>query len=299
VPVPAEAARPGAPGPTPVAVGIWIADISRIDSAEQTFTANLVVVIGWHDPSLPQGHPNGARYDLADVWHPNWLITNATTNLQRTFPEVVDVSADGSVTYRQRLIGTFAQTLDLRKFPFDSAIFRIHFVVVGQTPEELQFVAHTATSGVPNGVGIAAHLTMQDWKVSDLRATALPYRDVPGHDMADYALLLIVIMPWAAFWLDIGIASTQASISVTSMLTLIAYRSAVGSETPRLPYLTNLDAFILVSSILVLLTLIEVIVTSTLVSHGRTELARKINRHCRYGFPAAFFAVSAATLLLR
>jgi hypothetical protein len=179
-------------------------------------------VINWSDPSLAQRHPKGARYNLADIWHPNWLITNATTNVQSTFPEVVDVSADGSVTYRQ------------------------HYIAKVIVP-----------------------------------------------------LLLIVMMSWAAFWLDPTMGSTQASIAVTSMLTLIAYRSAVGVETPRLPYLTDLDAFILVSSVLVLLTLIEVIVTTTLTAGGRAELARKIDHHCRYGFPAAFVAVSAATLLLR
>jgi hypothetical protein len=112
-------------------------------------------------------------------------------------------------------------------------------------------------------------------------------------------LVLIVIMSWAAFWLEPSMGSTQASIAVTSMLTLIAYRSAVGVETPRLPYLTDLDAFILLSSVLVLLTLVEVIVTTTLVSRGRDRLAHKIDRYCRYAFPAAFLAVSAATLLLR
>ncbi len=175
-----------------------------------------------------------------------------------------------------------------------------------------------SAGGTPTGVGISPHLTLQDWNVHDLRAGARPYRDVPGHDMAGYALefeatrltwhyiakviaplLLIVIMSWAAFWLDVGMGSTQASIAVTSMLTLIAYRSAVGSETPRLPYLTNLDAFILVSSILVLLTLVEVIITTTLVAQGRVEVAKRIDRHCRYAFPIVFFAVSATTLLLR
>jgi hypothetical protein len=222
------------------------------------------------------------------------------------------------VTYRQRLVGTFVQPLDLRKFPFDHASFRIHFVALGQTPAELQFAANETMPGVPGGAGIDPHLTLQDWKITDVSTNVLPYQDVPGFSMAGYAvefkatrlaqhyiakviipLLLIVIMSWAAFWLDPTLGSTQVSIAVTSMLTLIAYRSAVGAETPRLPYLTNLDAFILASSILVLLTLVEVVVTTTLVSHGRVKLAREIDRHSRYAFPAAYAAVSAVTLLLR
>ena len=319
-PIPARMVRPGAPGPTKVSIGVWIADVFRIDSAEQTFAANLVVVISWRDPSLAHSNPIAVRYNLADIWHPNWLIANATTNLQATFPEIAEVAADGLVTYRQRLIGTFSQQLDLRRFPFDSATFRIHFVALGQTPAELQFVANetAVAEGMPSGAGIDRHLTLQDWKITDVSTSALPYRDVPGFSMAGYAvefkatrlvqhyiakviipLLLIVIMSWAAFWLHPTLGSTQVSISVTSMLTLIAYRSAVGAETPRLPYLTNLDAFILVSSVLVLLTLVEVVVTTTLVSRQQVDLARKIDHYCRYAFPAAYVAVSTLTLFLR
>jgi hypothetical protein len=39
--------------------------------------------------------------------------------------------------------------------------------------------------------------------------------------------------------------------AATSMLTLIAYRFAVDSQLPALPYMTRLDAFILTSTLLV------------------------------------------------
>jgi hypothetical protein len=35
------------------------------------------------------------------------------------------------------------------------------------------------------------------------------------------------------------------NIAITSMLTLIAYRFAIDNQLPRLPYMTRLDAFIL------------------------------------------------------
>ena len=39
-------------GPTQVSVGIWIADITSIDSAQQSFTAEIAVVLRWKDPRL-------------------------------------------------------------------------------------------------------------------------------------------------------------------------------------------------------------------------------------------------------
>jgi hypothetical protein len=32
-------------GPTQISVGIWVADVSNIDSAQQTFTAEIAVVL--------------------------------------------------------------------------------------------------------------------------------------------------------------------------------------------------------------------------------------------------------------
>lgn len=149
-----------------------------------------------------------------------------------------------------------------------------------------------------------------------MSTAVLPYQLVPGANVAGFTvsfmadrrlqhyiakvivpLLLIIMMSWAAFWLHTSLSASQISIAVTSMLTLIAYRSAVGSETPKLPYLTNMDVFILASSILVLLTLIEVIVTTTRASAKRGDLAERITFHSRYLFPLATALVTLVTLM--
>lgn len=320
VPLPSEAVRPGVDsGPTRVSVGVWVVDISQIDSVAQTFSANLGIVLRWQDPALAHSEPGVKRYNLSDIWHLNWLVANAAGSVDRSLPEIVEVAGDGTVNYRQRLIGSFAQPLDLRAFPFDHATFRIHFVTVGHRPTAIQFVPHESfvTAGMPTGAGIAPGITLQDWRVTDPKARALPYQVLPGFDLAGYAfefraerlvqhyivkvilpLLLIVMMSWAAFWIDPKLGGSQISIAVTSMLTLIAYRFAVGADVPKLPYLTALDAFILISSVLVLLTLIEVIVTTTLSSNEREDLARRIDHHCRWIFPIAYAVVTTATLLV-
>jgi cadmium resistance protein CadD (predicted permease) len=66
---------------------------------------------------------------------------------------------------------------------------------------------------------------------------------------------------------------------------------------PKLPYLTRLDAFILASSILVFLSLVEVMLTTKLATDSRTELARLIDRRCRVVFPIAFVVASAAIFM--
>src|SRR5881398_3087857 len=71
---PALIDRPNADsGPTEISVGMWVVDISSIDSAQQTFTAEIAVVLRWKDPR--GSHRQGdcalpARTDLASArWY--------------------------------------------------------------------------------------------------------------------------------------------------------------------------------------------------------------------------------------
>jgi hypothetical protein len=318
VPLRPEAVRPGAEsGPTRISVGIWLADISRIDSASQTFSANMFFTFSWRDPSLAHGQPGVKQYNIKDIWHPNWLIINAASKLEPSLPEIAEVAGDGSVYYRQRFLGSFTQSLDLRTFPFDHATFRIHFVMISQYPAEIQFVPNEkwVAAGMPNAAGVAQELTLQDWRITGVAAHASPYQIAPGAERAGYVfefradrlkqhyivkviipLLLIVMMSWLVFWIDQSLGNAKISVAVTSMLTLIAYRFAIGNEVPKLPYLTSLDAFILVSTILVFLALIEVIVTNVLLHQKRENLALAIDHYCRPLFPISFVLLIIAIL---
>src|SRR5207245_4481039 len=111
-------------------------------------------------------------------------------------------------------------------------------------------------------------------------------------------LVLIVIMSWAVFWIDPVTSNSQISIAVTSMLTLIAYRFAIDNQLPRLPYTTNLDAFILMSTVLVFFSFIEVLVTTILENQKRNRLAITIDRFCRVIFPVILLLASMGIFVL-
>ena len=62
---PALIERPQAEaGPTHVSVGIWMVDITNIDSAQQNFTAEVAVVLRWRDPRLTHTGNGIVRYPL-------------------------------------------------------------------------------------------------------------------------------------------------------------------------------------------------------------------------------------------
>jgi hypothetical protein len=81
---PALIDRPNAGfGPTQISVGIWVADMSNIDSAQQTFTAEIAVVLRWKDPRLAHTGNGVVRYPLEQIWNPRVGIVNETNSVSR------------------------------------------------------------------------------------------------------------------------------------------------------------------------------------------------------------------------
>jgi hypothetical protein len=302
-------------GPTEISVGIWIVDISNIDSAQQNFTAEIALLLRWRDPRLAHIGSGVVRYPLEQVWHPRVGIANETASVIRKFPDSVEVEPDGTLIYRQLYAGAFTQPLRLQSFPFDRQTFRIQLVAVRYRPDEVKFVPDQAwiQSGLKQAAGMTPSITLPDWTVEKSETKPFVYALAPGLESSGYAfefaasrnvrhyilkvilpLVLIVMMSWSVFWTDPTNSSTQFSVAVTSMLTLIAYRFAIDSELPRLPYMTRLDVFFLISTLLVFFSLIEVLITTILDNNQQTAQAKKIDRYCRVVVPVIFVIASIA-----
>ena len=314
--MPAVIERPGADdGPTRVSIGIWMVDITSIDSAQQSFTAEMALVLRWKDPRLAHTGNGVVRYPLEQVWHPRIAVVNETNSVSRKFPDSVEVEPDGTVNYRQRYAGAFTQPLRLRSFPFDRQTFRLQFVAVRYRANEVQFVPDQdwIDNGLKQAGGIAPSITLPDWTIESWNTKPLSYALAPGFEYSGYAfeftatrnvqnyilkvifpLVLIVMMSWCVFWTDPANSNTQFSIAVTSMLTLIAYRFTVDNQLPRLPYMTRLDVFFLISTLLVFFSLIEVLVTTILDNNQQIARAKRIDRYCRVIVPVIFVIASIA-----
>lgn len=97
---------------------------------------------------------------------------------------------------------------------------------------------------------------------------------ISGHILIKFIipLFLIVAMSWVVFWIDPVDGASQISVSVTSVLTLIAYHIAATSKLPDISYLTRMDLFLFGSTLLAFSSLIEMVLTSRLARVGRIQL---------------------------
>jgi hypothetical protein len=309
---PAESAEMSRPtnGPLKVYVTIFIVDVDDISGANQSFDANIYVQCRWRDERLAHKGPKSIVRAVDEIWNPEIQVINQQ-KIWLTLPRIVKISPEGEVRYHQRAWGSFSQPLKLKDFPFDRQVFSVQLATIDYTPEEIELVQDKNDES-----GMAQELSVADWKITGYKAEPRPYKPSPTTSpLAGFAfsfeaerkagyfiikviipLILIVAMSWVVFWIDPKESGTQISVAITTMLTLIAYRFAIDTDLPKISYLTRMDFFIMLSTVLVYASLIEVVVTSAFAKDGKISRARTIDLWMRWVFPSLFTIVAVKSL---
>jgi hypothetical protein len=108
-------------------------------------------------------------------------------------------------------------------------------------------------------------------------------------------LTLIVIMSWLPRWIDPEQIGTNIGISTTAFLTLVAYLFAITVLLPRVSYVTRMDRFILMSTLLVFVSLLHTVANTSLIKNEKKLLAERIDRWSRFVYPALLLIVIAGS----
>ena len=296
-------------GATKVYFMMFVVDIASINAANQNFAINIFLRLRWKDRRLANPQESTRQIPLAEVWSPQVLIANRQGVISKSLPEVVQIDPDGTVTYRQRYTGRLSQPLKLTNFPMDKHTFAIHFLSAGgHGPDELEFLPDILQSdSALTGGAIAKELSLPDWKLLGYETLALPYQPIKEVNVAGFALhfeaeryatyyiwqvlltmVLIVMMSWAAFWVQLDHVGVRIGITTSSMLTMIAHRFILASQLPRLSYMTRMDYFTVGSTFLVFLALVVVVAISYLSTINRNQTAKRTDLWARGAFPVVF-----------
>ncbi|MCL7959896.1 MAG: hypothetical protein M8861_06865 [marine benthic group bacterium] len=302
---PASAQDPLGP-PREVEVGILMTDMTQVNGADQSFTADVFVIASWIDPELVDGSDQIRTLAFDDIWHPTLLIYNQRS-VTESLPREVMVRPDGTVTYLQRYTGDFSAPMDLREFPRDRQEFFVWLVAPTRVGANVTLVPTEA---------MAAHrvddLSISDWKVGEANLTLEAFQVAAGAPVTPgikltveatrrvtyytiqvlIPLIAIVMMAYAVFWIAPTVVPTRVGVVVTTMLTLIAYRFMLANHVPPLSYLTRLDWFMLGATVLVVATLFTMAGTSYLVSREQDAAVKKIDRAGRVLYPIVFLVYS-------
>lgn len=298
--------RPGATErPTQVSIGLRLLDITAIEDSSQSITPDFVVSLTWVDPRLMEFE--GCQFGLDEVWTPQIDIINAGRLFTR-LRKHVDVLASGNVRYVQRYQGSLVFHYDAHQFPFDQQNIIISLLSYTYGEKDLSLVIDEEFTGRK-----PEQFNIPDWKINKVQAIIMSQSidaihlnssefsfNISAQRVTNYfiwkviiPIILIVLMSWTVFWIDPSQLSAQMGMSATSMLTLIAFQFTLADILPRVSYYTLLDRFVIGSTFLVFLSLLESLITSHLAADvQKQKLAIRIDRISRWLFPLVFVIFS-------
>ncbi|MGA7802172.1 MAG: hypothetical protein WCC36_15345 [Gammaproteobacteria bacterium] len=305
-----ELERPSIWGePTRVEVGIYVLDIDNVDSANQSFSASVYIVARWKIPLLKHKGPGPLIRSTTDVWTPRLTIVNQQ-QAWSAFPSAVEIYPNGEVVSRQKTWGWFSQPLDLRNFPFDRQTLTIHLVTAGLLQSEVQLAPFDTSVGKGRS-GVAKQLSLPDFDVVSWKVEPRPYVAYKEHGgTAGYVmeieiqrragfyiwkiifpLCLIVMMSWIPRWLDPTEVGSNIGIATSSFLTLVAYLFAITLLLPRVSYLTRMDKFVLLSTLMVFIGLVHTVTTARLSNKTSMATLARIEFVSRFVYPILLVAI--------
>jgi hypothetical protein len=219
----------------------------------------------------------------------------------------VDIAADGSVQFSERVFVELSSPLDMRDFPFDRQELRIEIASFEYGRNDVVFTVVPSSDRLET-VSMAGWEIHRNWSEADVAPTVpseharVVYRIFVVRDAGYYVwaaivpLCFIALMAWSVFWLDPAAWAPQIGVSTATIFTLIAFRLGLRQLLPRTSYLTRADELVLWITALVFLALAEVIVTSRLAQRDRVSLARRIDQTGRWVYLALFLGILFFTL---
>ena len=282
-----------------VKVGIYLTDLVDISGSNQSFLADVIIILTWKDSGLAGRYQESTSIDLKEIWYPQMLIVNQR-DVKKSLPEVARIEPDGRVQYMQRYTGTYSAILNLRAFPLDRQRLNIWVVAPRRLGRNVNIEADVSMLTYRND-----QLSISDWGITDI---ALNQREftatanttpAPGVELAIdvkrkfgyyiiqiiIPLLAIMLMAWAVFWIPPDSVNVRVPVAITTMLTLIAYRFALAQHVPKLSYLTRLDWFLLGATALVMLVLGAMAFSAYLVNKGKEDRVQRMDWYGRFVYP--------------
>ena len=300
--------------PIPISVGVYLLNLVALDEASQTFTCTGYLTETWHDPRLVfsagPGQPPARYYRKQDVWFPILQFDNSAS--PRTLSSYLMIGKpDGSIQYIEKFAVRLSSNMQLRAFPFDSQDLEIYVhPFTGQVGRIVLSVDPAST-----GVSTASYTPLPLWSTGSITYRTV-LGSIPGEEASSKVrshvvfaihvtrnsayytfrifipLALMVAVSWGVFWIPADDLNSQLLISVTTVLTLVAFSVALSNILPPVPYLTFYDAFFLICFLFILLTIVEVLIAHTVHRRAGHNAVLKIRRRTRLLLPVSFFAIA-------
>ncbi|XP_065335734.1 glycine receptor subunit alpha-2-like isoform X1 [Cloeon dipterum] len=264
---------------TTVQCELYIRSFGSISPVTMDYGVDLYLRQKWQDERLKHAQITESL-DLNDpnlvkaIWKPEVYFPNAKDAEFQfvTVPNVlVRINPDGEILYMLRLKLTFSCMMDLSKFPLDNQICTMEVASFSKTIEELR-LEWKAEKPVIMGKGlrmpqfeivrILASNCQESFQIagnySCLVAEFYLSRSVGFHLVQSYLpTILIVVISWVSFWMDVNSVPGRTTLGVTTLLAVSSQSSGIQSGLPQVSYVKAIDVWMGTCTAFVFCALLE------------------------------------------
>jgi hypothetical protein len=306
-----SASVPAASEPIEVRVAYRLDQVTNVDQKAENFSVVGNLLMGWKDEAFAfdpaececdeklfstSQFEDYTRKNML-TW-PRFLFYNQQGN--RWIQEDVFVlEPDGTVGYVERSSLTLqAPDFNFVRYPFDTQKFDVHLVSLHRDDTYVFSVD-------PEYTKMGKQLGEEEWKVGEHEAIIDSVKlgprgehsrftfTFPAKRHLDYylfriflPLFLIVIVAYATFYMkDYG---KRVDYSAANLLTFVMFNFAVGSELPRLGYMTFTDSMLVIAFVITAVTVIANVIMKRLAVTGKETVARRWDGAILWGYPVLY-----------
>ncbi|XP_078589584.1 cys-loop ligand-gated ion channel-like isoform X2 [Branchiostoma floridae x Branchiostoma japonicum] len=247
-----------------VHIRCFIVQVGQIDTLKEEFTCDAVVEAFWEEPQLNGATAEDIHWD--DQWDPRIVFFNAVSVDRLEKQRVFFKGSSGQpwVRLTMHIKGTFKVAMQLFNFPFDHQELKIelmsdwsdkHMILCPYLDEKDAISTSTFTGG--DEWYLHAHMmTCQGKTETEITGpdTIFPTYDVIINVTRRWTyyfwnifviMFLILLLTFSSFALDTGALESRLDVTLTLLLTSVAFKLVLAQRLPTISYLTLLDIYIL------------------------------------------------------
>ena len=239
-------------------------------------------------------------------------------NFESGLQDWIEIFSDGTVQSRIRDTKIFKGYFNFRNFPFDKQNLSFEIwsefpssmvKIISEEPAMSDYKKNLYSFNTDEGISIPG------WNLLELNYEELSYIENDGLEYSGLVIdlkverqssyyLFKIILPiifilaisWSVFWVRGSQLEAKVNVTIVCLLSLIAYNFIIDEDLPKLPYLTFLDTFILLSYFYTGIATILCVYSFVSKLKSGADLSN-VDLTARWLGPSSYFIILFSTLI--
>ncbi|XP_055894512.1 glycine receptor subunit alpha-4-like isoform X2 [Biomphalaria glabrata] len=282
---------------TDVKIKIHMLSFDSVSETTMDYSVEIYLTMQWLDkrldfrklhnaPKLEVGYKLMPLVWVPDVYFKN--VKKASFHNVTVPNRYIHIYPNGSVIYSTRLSLTLSCRMRLQKYPLDTQICPMVIQSYTYTTENVMFKWVENELPITYDKEITLHTELPQFSIVEnttescngtmdsdspkfacIKAFFTLKRDIGFYIIQIYVpSILIVMLSWVGFWLDLEATPARVSLGVLTVLTLNTHGSNTQAQQPKVSYIKAIDVWVVSSLIFVFAAFLEFAYVNVLSRRG-------------------------------